>query len=457
MIKILDIKEAIKSRLGELWWYTLILFFVQRFGDVINAVIGVWLIPKYVPQEELGALLPLTQIGSALALPLSVFAITFLKYVNIFAARGEHGKVKSLIRDVFWLVGILFIIVMLYARFFMPAVFERMRVADGRLGLLVIAFGMLGVASTFFLNALQALKKFRYISLVGLVSAPLRLVTLLICLPIRALSGYFVGYIVVALYGIAVSVFGLRTLLFGKRVPSVSYLRSDGMKMLRFTIPIMIGSLAMMPMGVVETFVIRHRLPEVESAAYYMISRFAEIGSYVGMSMVFVLFPLASEQHERGTQSQRLVLHSIGGTLASGLALAGLYCFFGKYLLQLLPKGASYVSYVPQMALLTVIVSMRTVVNCFLAHEIASRRYMFYWWLGGISIIESVFLYGIMGVSFFTPWLPTVWIKWVEALNPARLEFMLGVMFICSLAWMIFMAIHLLVERKNRYSAGLAD
>jgi hypothetical protein len=115
------------------------------------------------------------------------------------------------------------------------------------------------------------------------------------------------------------------------------------------------------------------------------------------------------------------------------------------------------VSYVPQMALLTGIVSMRTVVNCFLAHEIASRRYMFYWWLGGISIIESVFLYGIMGVSFFTPWLPTVWIKWVEALNPARLEFMLGVMFICSLAWMIFMAIHLLVERKNRYSAGLAD
>lgn len=450
MTTIQSILAQIKLRLGDLWWYTLILFVVQRFGDVINAGIGLWLIPKYVPQEELGALLPLTQIGTALALPISVFAVTFLKYVNIFEARGEHGKVKSLIRDVFWLVAILFVAVMIYARFFMPAVFERMRVADGRLGLFVVAYGMLGVVSTFFSSALQALKKFRHISIIGLVGAPLRLVTLLICLPIRALSGYFVGHIVVALYGIAVSIFGLRSLLFSKRIPSVPYLRSDGMKMVRFTIPIMMGSLALMPMGVIETFVIRHRLPEVESAAYYMISRFAEIGSYVGMSMVFILFPLASEQHERGNQSQRLVIHSIAGALASGLVLAGIYWLFGRYLLQMLPAGASYVSYVPHMALLTVIIAMRTAGNCFVAYELACNRYGFYWWLGGISILESAFLYGITGFSFFAPWVPASWLEWVTEFNPARIEFVLGVMFGYSLIWILFMVPHIMIQRKAR-------
>lgn len=111
MLRLGSIKCAIKGRLGELWWYTILLFVAQQFGAVINAFIGLWLVPKYVPQQELGAILPLAQVGTALTVPLSVLAITFSKYVNLFATQGEYGKVKVLLRDVFCLSGVVFLLV----------------------------------------------------------------------------------------------------------------------------------------------------------------------------------------------------------------------------------------------------------------------------------------------------------------------------------------------------------
>ena len=49
-----------RARLGDLWWYALLLFAAQRVGAVINMFVGLWLVPKYVPKSELGAVLPLS-------------------------------------------------------------------------------------------------------------------------------------------------------------------------------------------------------------------------------------------------------------------------------------------------------------------------------------------------------------------------------------------------------------
>ena len=53
-----SILHRIHERCGDLWWYAMLLFVAQRFGDVRNMFVGMWLVPKYVPQEELGAVLP---------------------------------------------------------------------------------------------------------------------------------------------------------------------------------------------------------------------------------------------------------------------------------------------------------------------------------------------------------------------------------------------------------------
>jgi hypothetical protein len=43
-----------------------------------------WLVPKYVPQEELGAVLPLMSFVGFIGLPLSLITIPFLKFITVF-------------------------------------------------------------------------------------------------------------------------------------------------------------------------------------------------------------------------------------------------------------------------------------------------------------------------------------------------------------------------------------
>lgn len=443
--------QRIKNKVGVLWWYTAILFAVQRLGDLINAFVGLYLVPRYVPQSELGALLPLTQVGSVLALPLTILMMTFSKYVNTYATRGEYGKLKSLLRDVFLLAAALFVATMLYARFFMPLVFERLRVSDGHLGMLVVAASVLGALASIFSGALQALKKFRLLASISLLSAPLRLVTLLICLPIRALSGYFVGQLVPTLYTIGVSTYGLKDLFVGK-VKAESYLRQDGLGLLKYAVPVTLALLVGTLQSLVESFVIRHRLPDVDSAGYYMISRFAELGSYVGTTLIFVLFPLASEQHELKDRSQKLIWQGMGLSMLSGLLLALGFRVVGRYVFNLVPSWHCYADYLPHLVTLTLICVLRITANCFSANEMACRRFGFLSYVGAISVAEAAFLYSVTGYSFFAPWLPAAWIDWMAGLKAARLEFLLSVMFWCSVLPLAIMVAQLVWQRRQRAS-----
>lgn len=431
MIKIQYIKEKLKARLGEFWWYTLILFVVQRMVDVINMVAGLYIVPKYIPMEELGAVLPLTKVGGLLMLPISILVIPYRKFLNKFAVNDEWGKVKQLILDVFAVSAVLIVGAVFYARFFMPFIFERMRVLDGRLGILVLLSGITAAVVPIFSTVLEALKQFRLISVTGILCAPTRLVVMLIAMPIRGLSGYFAGQIAADFLNIALSFKKIGSLLSSsiKRMP---YLKSDGKNILRYLIPVTIVSVLGTLITVTEAFVIRHRLPDIESAAYYMISRFAEIGNYFGNTIVFVLFPLVSERHERGKSALRILAQASGAITVVGLLLSGGLYLFGEALLSMTSAWAPFCPYVPQMALLSIIICLRSLAHCYMTHEMACNRFGCIYFGCGVYLIESVLLYSLTGYTFFKPYLSETIMKAISDFNPARLDFVLEVMLISS-------------------------
>ena len=441
------LKNKIKSWMGPLWWYTAILFIVQRFGDFINVFVGLWLVPKYVPQSELGAVLPLAQVGSVLGLPLTILLIPFTKFLNTYATRGEFGKVKRLLRDVFLLSAVLFVGTLVYARFFMPLVFTRMRVAEGSLGLLIVAAGVINSVSSVFSTALLALKRFRLIGIMSLLGAPIRLIAMLVFMPFRALSGYFVGQSAPSVFAIIASFFGLRQML-GRQVKSESYWSKDWVPIIRYTISVAVLVLTGAIQVMVETFVIRHRLPDMDSAGYYVISRFAEIGAYTGMTLIVVLFPLAVEKHEQGERSHRLLWQSMGGTLGSGLCLAAVFHFSGRWLLGLSPAWADYVPYAPQMVLLTVIIVVRVACACFVNFEMACGRFGFVGYCILISGAESMLLYGLTGYGFFEGLLPSRWIDWMVSMQASRLDFLLQVMLWFSMVTFACVVLHLWLRSR---------
>jgi len=440
-----QLKKQIKSRLGDQWWYTLILFVALQFGSVINAFIGLWLVPKYVPQEELGALLPLAQVGLALGIPLSIFCGTLSKFVNKYATHGEYGKLKALLRDTGLLTLFLFMGMMVYSRYVIQPVFERLRVAEGSLVLLIVFSGIVTSVTPVTNMALQGLKSFRLLAGIGLIMAPIRLGVMLITLPIRGISGYFVGQIMPNLLSIILSAFGLRH-IFARTIKAESYWRSDGGAILKYMIPYGLYILLGTAQGTCETFVIRHRLPDFESAAYYMISRFAEIGAMAGMAIIFVMFPYISERHEKGTSSNRRLWQSMAGSLFAGLVIAIIFWQMGSWMFSLFLPWHPYMPFVKQMVLLTVLQAVRISGVCFVTHEVACNRFGFLKYYGSLLVLEIVFLYGITGFGFFAPFIPSEWIESLRIFNPCRLDFVLMVMMASTLLGFMMVLVHAFVS-----------
>ena len=430
--------QNIKQRLGELWWYTLLLFVAQRVGDVIQAFIGIWLVPKYVPQSELGAVLPLMSVGGLLGFPLVALMIPFMKFLNKYMALGEFGKVKRLLRDTFLFAAIIFVIVLFVSRFLLPLVFERMRIEDGSLSLLIIATGIVSALAPVFSSALQALKKFTILSVTSTFSAIVRLVTLLVCLPIRGLSGYFVGQIIPSLFNIGVSLLALRK-QFGRNIKMTPYWNDDWRPILRYAKWAALLNFVGMAQITTELFVIRRCLPDVESAGFYMISRFAEITFYFGASCSAILFPLVSERHERGQQGTlRLLSQSIWITLIAGFCLTFVVAPFAHLLFTLKADWNVYLPFIPHLIALSIIYAFRGALACFSMFHIARNQFRFISVFVVFYCFEIVLLYCLTGYTFFAPWMPEAWLALLTAFNPCRLPVVLGIILLYTLATLIY-------------------
>jgi len=437
--------SRLHARLGDFWWYSLLMFVALRCGDVINAVVGLWLVPKYVPQEELGAVLPLTQFATTFALPISILVTVFTRFIAQFRAKGELGKVKSLLR---WFIGFVLaasLVSIAVAKFTLPALFERIRIADGSLTLLIIAAGIIGTVSPVFNNALQGLQKFKTITVINLFAAPIRLVTMLITLPIRALSGYMVGQIAPQIYGIVASCISLRKNL-DKSIPSVPFWRDDGKAIVRYLLWIIISTIPGQIAGFFQTLIIRQRLPEVESAAYYMISRFAELATYASATLLFVMFPLVVEANAKGKEDLRALAHSCIGTLAFGIPCAAMMYFFGSDILGLFATSRPYQHYATDMALLALSLVLNQLWACYSGYETANNRFSYCWYNIPIIVISSIVLVTFTGATFFDGILPPSTIEWMQSFHLNRLRNVLWLIIIINSAKNLGGAITLIVR-----------
>jgi O-antigen/teichoic acid export membrane protein len=430
---IIAIKNKIKSRLGELWWYTIVLFVFQQLGAVVSAIIGIWLVPKYVPQNELGALLPLASFGSLLGLPLTIIMIPFMKFLTKYMVQEEYGKVKALLRDAFVLGGGIFLLVSVISYLLMPFVFARMRVENGLLSFLIICSGGVGALAPIFCTALQALKKFKAISLLSFLSTLVRLGVLLIVLPIRGLSGYFVGQIAPLVFGAVASLWTLRKYL-GVHIQRVSYWNEDWRAILKYTAWTGVFYSVSQVLGTTESFVIRHRLSDIESASYYMISRFAEISLYISAASTVVLFPLISECHEKGNkQEHHLLTQSTGISFFAGLLFAVAITPVAGFLFIFKSDWSVYLPFIPHLLALSILQAIRGSTHSFVIYKMAKNEFGFVPYYGVVYAAEVLSLYCLTGYTFFAPWMPKPWMDVLAAFNPCRLSVVLGIMCLYAL------------------------
>ena len=447
-------KETWKNRLGPLWWYTAVFFCVQRFGDLINVYIGVLLVPHWIQGDQLGALLPLTQIGGLLGLPLAIMLLPFLKFLNVFAARGEVGKVKALMLDIFVLMAVSAVVVAAYTYWACPFVFERLRVNSPGLTWLLCGLALVGALTPVLSNALQSLQRFRTIAVSSALPPPIRLVVLLLLLPLIGLSGFFAAQLLVAVLGIGIALWGLRDVL-SPAVKRESY-RAHFREILQFTGPVAILTVAGTLQTTCESVVIRHFLPNVDSAAYYMMSRFADISCVSWGALILVFFPMVSARHEQGRDSTRYLEHSILFLLASGGVIALVLSLGGRWLLGLTATWRVYRTYAWLLNLLVVRCIVLQAAYCFTTYETACRRFSFAWYLTPICLLEAVMLYALGGIGFFQPYLPDRWWRWISALPTGHLNTVVGIMFAQTVVFAACVALQMGLRSWRRASASHA-
>lgn len=424
------LKDRVKAWLGPIWWYAAVMFVVQRAGDVINLYTGLWLIPKWVPQDQLGALLPLGQASGLLGLPLAIILAPFVKFVNTFAAKGETGKVKALIVDALVVAGVSALVIAAYTWATAPLVFERLRIHEKGLIWFLCGVAIISIFMPLVNNALQGLKLFRCYGLTSLTSAPMRLVLLFLLLPASALVGYFAAQFLMYIVMLGIGFWGLRH-LFSRDVRRESY-RENLLEMWRYTLPVA----GMMAVGSVTTFVqylvIRQRLPDVESAAFYFGSRFSEMPNIVWSAITVAFFPIVSEAFEKGRNTVRILVQVLAVTVLSGGAVALALGVGVEWLFGVVGRWKDYQPYAHLIVWMAMTNVFRVGFTCFSTHEMACRRFTFNWYAVPLGLLEAGVLISLTGYGFFVPYLPASWIDWMASLHAARLEFLVWVMFASS-------------------------
>ena len=392
--------DRLRQRLGPVWGAVLLLFVAQRFADAVNAFIGIWLVPRYVPQSELGAVLPLAQVALFVAMPLSILLTPYAKLLNVHADRGEAGKVKAMFRDASLLALAVLVLTLALAPLFFPYIFRHFGIQNGNLALAIVVSAVLGALAPVFTESLRALKRFGVASLLSATVAPLRLAVMWIALPFRGLTGYFVGQASGPAFqsGIALLDFLRRH----RGVRCERYFREDRRVFLAFAIPLAVSTLAGNLRGMAELMPMA-LVPKIESAAYYQLTRFTEIASYLGLTLVFILFPVVSERHERGQDTRRILLQTMWGSLGLGLAFTAAFALAARPLFGAVGFLRPYADLTGFVLPLGAIASIRVASACFTTHEMACSRFRFLLYTVPISLAEAAVLHALLRTEGF-PW-----------------------------------------------------
>ena len=360
-----------------------------RFGDVLNLWAGLWLVPKHAA-GDLGSIKPLEAIAGLVGVPISIMVFPCVKALNKHMLLGEAGKAKALMRDMFLFCAAVLALTVAAATIALPWILQRWNIENGRLALAIIISAALGALLPVFTGVIQAMKKFNVYSVAVLVGPPLRFVTLLLLLPFRGLTGYFTGQSVQNLVGVGASVW-IFFRDFGRKVRAESYWRDDRAIFAACLLPLTLSALAGSFRGTAEATMLKW-IPETQSAAFYILTRFTDIVAYTIVPLTFVLLPVFSERHETGTDSGRTLLRGMFFCVAVGTALGAVFTLFGPQLLGLSEYWSPYTEYSNLFWLLSFTSGLRFAFTCFSLRELAALRFKYIWFglpvnfAGGLAI-----------------------------------------------------------------------
>ena len=413
-----SISETEKTDAAGFVKHSLLMFMALRAGDVVSVAAGMWFVPRYVSAEDIGAVLPVTSFATFLSLPVFALAMTVMKESAVLYARGERGRVKSLLSGVFVAGAAVLVIVLCASAVVVPRYLGLMRVSDASVGSLVVIAAFLGCIAPVYTDALQSLKKFGPLAAVEVMGSFVRFATMLAVMPVKALAGYFAGQALLPAFRIIGSAVALIRDLAVKADP---YWNRGTVRRLTLSfVAILAYQGVPMAASLVEQTVLRTSL-FADSAGYYMASRYSDFLSYLTFPLLLVMFPYTATAAARQGSTRPFVMKCSAVALVAATAMSAAYALFGRQFLALMPGGADYAAYAVYMPALTISGALTACQVFYTNAEVSAGRFGFLLWLVPLHVVYPAALWAAAKLGCIGGM--TAFVSWLVAASAARFAF----------------------------------
>lgn len=433
--------------MGSLWWYGILLFGVNRIGDVVNLFTGAFLIPALIPEADLGAVTPLVKLAALIATPIGLFLTPAEKYFNVFFERGELGKARRLLRDVLcaatWVPALVSIGLLLSSK----PLLERLSISDPRLLIFAVLLGTIGCIKPLFLSASKSFQIYSSVVWAGAPGPFVRLLMLWLLARYWPLRGFLLAQSLGEAVGLVVVAWAVLRFLHTAGNTWDSY-RSDRPEMVRYAAPLVLCNILLSAQIFVEALVIRQRLPRSDSAAHYFIEMFALIPFYFGDAIKAFLFPTFSSKHERGETTGSVLGKAMLLSICMGMGCTLFLFVVSPWLLSLRSAWACAMPFAALVSVSALGKTFRMTADCFVLHEQACRRFRFLWHYATFLALSTGGLYALEGWSFFQPYLPAPLWNTIAAWPRESLPFILGWGVAWNGAMLLAAWIHLTLRKR---------
>jgi O-antigen/teichoic acid export membrane protein len=177
--------------------------------------------------------------------------------------------------------------------------------------------------------------------------------------------------------------------------------------------------------GLVESTVLRQRLPDLDSAGYYMATRFSEIASYFFSTLSFTLFPYTADMAAKGKDMRPLILKASFASIVFGAVVALPFFFIAKPILSMLPHGTEYAAYWWVIPWCIGISAISFPLSLYTTAEVSAQRFGFLKWLMPLDLVYPAVLLFVTGYGYLVGIIPESWTTFLAAHNVRTLETML--------------------------------
>lgn len=374
MNRISSLVRSGRKSLGPLGWGALVVFIINRGGDLSNLVCKVFL-GKVLKPIDFGAIDPVISAIALMSLPVTIVFQVGVRSISRLRASGKHAECRALIRDMLKVAFAGSVAVVLGLYILRHDVMLRLHLDARYLPVVASLFG-LAWWTPMCTAILQGGRHYRAMA-IPTIARPFLILVLTVLLVGSAgmgLNGALYARVAGNILAIVVVFVLLRSVLSGVRLrysEEISFIKELFLPMTLF-----MGSLALMLHF--DKLFVRNFMVE-DSGGFSAVVTLGVIPMFFVGPVVFVLFPLVAAEHAGGRSIRRFVVQAVAIGSATSVSSVLILGFFSRQLMMLWDKA--FVPYAEYVWIYALAMGLQAIIKIIGTVELARHRYGFLWFL----------------------------------------------------------------------------